>query len=151
MGAFGRNIQRISYEMINYRRISSNLLFANAWISATKRPIIDSSSIYTFTQPRDRERNMKYTIERNLVARLLHNVITQKVIHNKNEMRDGRGKQVIRIFCKDTVFFFAAKYSLTRKHGVLKLKTQLIFLCVFYMETREIGNTEAKIYFRDDG
>jgi len=48
---------------------------------------------------------MKYTIERNLVARLLHNVITQKVIHNKNEMRDGRGKQVIRIFCKDTVFF----------------------------------------------
>jgi len=93
---------------------------------------------------------MKYTIERNLVARLLHNVITQKVIHNKNEMRDGRGKQVIRIFCKDTVFFFAAKYSLTRKHGVLKLKTQLIFLCVFYMETREIGNTEAKIYFRDD-
>jgi len=54
-------------------------------------------------------------------------------------------------FCKDTIFFFAAKYSLTRKHGVLKLKTQLIFLCVFYMETREIGNTEAKIYFRDDG
>jgi len=98
MGAFGRNIQGISCEMINYRRISSNLLFANAWISATKRPIIDSSSIYTFTQPRDRERNMKYTIERNLVARLLHNVITQKVIHNKNEMRDGRGKQVIRIF-----------------------------------------------------